>query len=198
MPTSRATFRNIDFAIEPDRDFPCLYGHVDYDDGGAQGFSLVIDTAFLIRLLYVFNAHRLRELEGARAQVTHDHTRITRIISLDGERDFDIDVWSGWARLRSDANATMEEMRFGTALTARRPDDAGPRTRPRRGPRETALIDPPDGVSGPHAIRELRASDLDRLDAMAACFAPPTLPQRPKDAFDLLEEENCEDPPGNS
>jgi hypothetical protein len=121
-------------------------------------------------------------------------------------REFDIDTWRAWARERSDANVTMNEMRFGTARTARRPDDDGPRTRPvaprrpapPRGPFETALVDPPNAVSGPRVRIRPRPGDIgdttrQRLDAMAGIFtdnAPDESDLRPPpDFFDHLKDE---------
>ena len=56
------------------------------------------DAAFLMRLLSVFRAERLRDLEGKPCWITSSHGRIHLVEPLlpDEGKPFDVDAWCLW------------------------------------------------------------------------------------------------------
>ena len=98
-----------DFGVE-DHGLPTLFGHFEYDDDGCQGLGYMVDTAFLMRFLAVFQAEKLQNVNGESCWVVFDDESNFRcgmgsehIIRIDplhqkGGRSFNLAEWKAWVK----------------------------------------------------------------------------------------------------
>jgi hypothetical protein len=81
--------------VEEDHGFMMFSGTCVFDSS-AQGFGVEIDMEFVRRLMRVFRAERLSQLEGKACFVTHCQSRIHKVEPLlhDDGKAFDVDAWA--------------------------------------------------------------------------------------------------------
>ena len=72
-----------------------MAGSFYYEGSSVQGIGYVINIDFVDRLMDVFRADRLQQINGKSAWVTHDHSSIHKIEPLHAEDGitFDIKKW---------------------------------------------------------------------------------------------------------
>ena len=78
-----------------------MFGQFDYLDCGCQGLGYCIDLDFLEKFIRVFGVcslHKCTEL----VWVEHNRMKIFRIISVDGEKEFDIGKWTEECRKKEE------------------------------------------------------------------------------------------------
>ena len=113
MQRELAKLKGFDFMVE-DHGLPVLSGTFHYDNGGAQGLGYIVDVAFLMRFLGVFNVDCLQLVNGKSCWVMIEDGLVVGIEPLHKKegKPFYMSEWREWRK--SQSNPSAHEMLTGT------------------------------------------------------------------------------------